>query len=238
MADAEPDPAPIRPLPTPSARELLERLALDRRRAAGLLAAMALVVGAALAGYALLRTPPAPAAEAALPFAGSGSGSTAATAPGAVTTSTSAVPTSIVVHAAGAVAVPGLHELPVGSRVADVLAAAGGPAADADLDRVNLAAPVADGERVWFPRVGEDAPPVVAGGAVAAPGSTEPAGPVDLNSATAEQLDALPGVGPATAAAIIQHREQVGRFTSIDDLLDVPGIGDAKLAQLRDLVTV
>jgi competence protein ComEA len=148
------------------------------------------------------------------------------------------VTTELVVHAAGAVVVPGVHRLPGGSRVQDVLAAAGGPTPDADLDRVNLAAPVVDGERVWIPRMGEEAPPLAPGGSPAPAAGAPTAGPVDLNTATAEQLDTLPGIGPATAAAIIEHRERNGPFRSVDELLDVPGIGDAKLAQLRDLVSV
>jgi competence protein ComEA len=177
-------------------------------------------------------------------MAGSAPAASAAPSPSSSTATTTAA--DLVVHAAGAVAVPGVHRVPGGSRVADLLVAAGGPAPDADLDRVNLAAPLTDGERVWIPRVGEEAPPVVAGtppapapggdGAGGAPGAA--AGPVDLNTATAVELDTLPGVGPATAAAIIEHRERAGPFRSVDDLLDVPGIGDAKLAQLRDLVVV
>ncbi|HEY6533914.1 MAG TPA: ComEA family DNA-binding protein [Acidimicrobiales bacterium] len=150
----------------------------------------------------------------------------------------------IVVHAAGAVARPGLQRLAPGARVADLLDAAGGPAPDADLDRLNLAAPLADGQRLYVPRVGESAPAPVSpeggggagGGSGGSGGTAAPTGPVDLNTATAEELDALPGVGPATAAAIIDHRERNGRFGSVDDLLDVRGIGPAKLEGLRDLV--
>jgi competence protein ComEA len=231
-ADVEPD-EPVRPLPAPSWADVRDRLVGDRRRLVPLAVGLLVVVGAGVAGYALLRTPPAPAAELGLPFAGdAGAG-----APASVAVTTSTVPATVVVHAAGGVVVPGLHSVPTGSRVADVLAAAGGPAGDADLDRVNLAAPVVDGERVWFPRVGEALPPTPVAG-TSPPGAVEPDGPVDLNSATVEQLDALPGIGPSIAAAIVEHRERNGRVGSVDDLLDVPGIGDAKLAQLRDLVTV
>jgi competence protein ComEA len=165
----------------------------------------------------------------------------AVTAPPAGTPS-STTAGEIVVHAAGAVARPGLQRLAPGARVADVLEAAGGPTSDADLDRLNLAAPVADGQRLFVPRIGEVAPPTVApeGGATSSGGGAagEPtaSGPIDLNTATAEELDALPGVGPATAAAIIDHRESNGRFANVDDLLDVRGIGPAKLEGLRDLV--
>lgn len=152
----------------------------------------------------------------------------------------------IVVHAAGAVARPGLERLAGGSRVADLLEAAGGPTPDADLDRLNLAAPLADGQRLYVPRIGETAPtPVspqggsgaVTGGGSDGGGSGAPAGPVDLNSATAAELETLPGIGPATSAAIIDHRERNGPFRQVDDLLDVRGIGPAKLEGLRDLVT-
>jgi competence protein ComEA len=121
--------------------------------------------------------------------------------------------------------------------VADAIAAAGGLTPAADASRINLAAPVADGERVYVLAVGEQEPAVAVGSSPSGEGDA-PAGPVNLNTADAEALDALPGVGPATAAAIIDHREKVGPFTAVDQLLDVPGIGDAKLEALRDLVTV
>jgi competence protein ComEA len=154
-------------------------------------------------------------------------------------------PGRALVHAAGAVVAPGVHVVAVGARVADVLVAAGGPTPDADLDRVNLAAPVVDGQRLYVPRRGEAAPPVVGDGGGGGPGSASTGatglgggGPIDLNSADVDALDALPGVGPSTASAIVQHREANGPFTSVDELLDVRGIGPAKLDALRELVTV
>jgi competence protein ComEA len=152
---------------------------------------------------------------------------------------------ALVVHAAGAVHQPGVHRVPAGARVADVLTVAGGPTPEADLDRLNLAAPVADGQRLYVPRVGDpDVPPVLgpdagSSGAGAPDGATGGSGGlVDLNRATSEQLDDLPGVGPATAEAILTHREDNGPFRTVDDLLAVRGIGPAKLEALRDLVTV
>lgn len=137
----------------------------------------------------------------------------------------------VFVHAAGAVLRPGVYKVASGGRVTDVVDAAGGPAADADLDQLNLAARVADGERVYVPRRGQVAP---AGG----PAASGPPAPLDLNTATVEQLDDLPGVGPATARAIADYRSEHGRFTSVSELLEVRGIGPAKLASLRSRVRV
>ena len=230
MLDTDDDlPLLQRPGPPLTWRERLEHLAdatgsTPARIAVGALAALA-AVGL---GLWLLR-PPADPPEAALPFA-----STTLPAP-ADTAST--VPELVVVHVAGAVASPGLHELPAGSRVADAIAAAGGLTSHADATRINLAAPVTDGQRIYVVAVGEQEPAVAVGTGVPGAGGS-PTGPVNLNTADADALDALPGVGPATAAAIIEHRGKVGPFTSVDQLLDVPGIGEAKLEALRDLVTV
>jgi competence protein ComEA len=141
-----------------------------------------------------------------------------------------------VVAAAGAVVSPGLYKLAAGSRVADVLNAAGGPTADADVDQLNLAMKVSDGDRVYVPRKGESPPPAAGVGGGASGAATD--GPVNLNAATLEQLDALPGVGPATAQAILDYRKQHGRFRSVQDLLQVQGIGPAKLEKLRQRVKV
>ena len=139
----------------------------------------------------------------------------------------------VVVDVVGAVTRPGLVHLPDGSRVADALAAAGGPTADADLAVLNQARVVADGELIRVPRVGEA--PVVPG---TGDGTGTAPGPVDLNRATAAELDVLPGVGPATAAAIVAWRTGHGRFRTIEDLLEVPGIGPGRLERLRPLVKV
>jgi competence protein ComEA len=165
---------------------------------------------------------------------------------GAGQTSTSAA-ADLVVHAAGAVGRPGLYRLPSDSRVGDLIEAAGGLSVDADADRLNLAGVLADGVRVYVPRVGEPEPSAPVGADAASGALDTPTGvagkdvagsSVDLNTATAEQLDQLPGVGPATAAAILDHRQRHGPFGSVDELLDVRGIGPAKLEALRDLVTV
>jgi competence protein ComEA len=149
----------------------------------------------------------------------------------------------VVVHVVGAVAAPGVQRLPQGSRVVDAVDAAGGAGPDAVLGRINLAAALSDGQQVYVLRLGEPAPVSPAGPAAGADGGSDDTGaagtaPVDINAASAAQLEELPGVGPATAAAIIAHREQNGPFASVDDLLDVRGIGEAKLDALRDLATV
>jgi competence protein ComEA len=136
----------------------------------------------------------------------------------------------LVVHVVGAVRRAGLFRLRDGSRVADALARAGGPTRHADLAAVNLAAPLVDGEQVVVPRRGPGGSAAVS----AAPGA---GAKVSLGSATVEQLDELPGVGPVTAQKIVDWRSTHGPFRSVDDLDDVPGIGPARIEQLRDLVT-
>ena len=136
---------------------------------------------------------------------------------------------ALVVDVEGAVRRPGLVRLAAGARVADAVARAGGATRLADRNAVNLAAPVSDGQQVLVPRRGAET------GAVAS-GSGAPGGPVSLSAATAEQLDALPGVGPVTAQKIVDYRARHGAFHSVDELDAIPGIGPARLADLRGLV--
>lgn len=223
---------PFRPLPDRSWRERLDD-ALERVRARGSSVRLVAAVGAGvcvlIVAVALLRPAGAdPGPEATLPRA---SESAAPPSTGSVAPST--VP-ALVVQAAGAVVRPGLYRLAPGARVDDLVTAAGGMTPDADPDRINLAAPVADGQKVYVPRVGEPIPADV--GASTSSGSAPQ--PIDLNSASVAQLDGLPGIGPATAQAIIDYRSQHGRFRSVDDLLNVRGIGAAKLEQIRPLVRV
>jgi competence protein ComEA len=228
----------LRPEPPRSwvdrARDALDAVRTRPAAAAGAVVALAVVaviavaimLGVARSGASAARSAPV---EAELPFAaGAASGATS---------STTTVP-SLVVHVAGAVVDPGVHRLAAGARVVDAIDAAGGLTADADPDRVNLAAPLADGSRIYVLRRGEVAPPSLHDAAPSSGPLGGDAGPLDLNAATLTQLDALPGVGPATAQAIIDHRARVGRFRSVEELLDVRGIGPAKLEQLRPLVRV
>lgn len=233
-----PDPDPpldgldalVRPSPPPTWRDRAVALA----DATGTTPARIATGGALLAvalGAGLWLTRPAPTPpEVSLPFA-----STAVSA-GLPSSTSSTAPEELVVHVAGAVVRPGVLRLPAGSRVVDAIEAAGGLGPTADGARINLAAPVVDGERVYVAAVGEAAPGVV--GPSGTSGGDQPAGPLNLNSADEAALDGLPGIGPATAKAIVAHRAKIGGFTSVDQLLDVRGIGEAKLAELRPLVTV
>ena len=155
----------------------------------------------------------------------------------------------IVVHVVGAVVSPGVVVLADGARVADAIAAAGGAASDADTEQLNLARVLGDGEQVRVPHAGEQlvapdpgpSPPGASGGGAAAGssgGSTPGGGVVNINTAGASELEALPGIGPALAARIVEYRDGHGPFASVDDLTDVPGIGPAKLEALRSQATV
>jgi competence protein ComEA len=197
---------------------------------------------------------PATAASAARSAAGSGVDASASVAPDGLRTSTGGVVSTppvgsatasdeVVVDVAGKVRRPGLYRLPAGARVDDAVRAAGGVLAGVNLSSLNLAAKVADGEQI---RVGLPGPasvpapdPATGGGTDgAAGGSGAAAGPVNLNTATSEQLQTLPGVGPVLAQHIIDWRSAHGRFESVDRLNDVPGIGEVKFAALRSRVTV
>jgi competence protein ComEA len=137
----------------------------------------------------------------------------------------------LVVDVAGAVRRPGLYRLRSGSRIDDAITAAGGPKPKAQLGAVNLAAPLADGEQVVVPGSG------AAGVAAATPSAgSSPTAPLDLNTASLEQLESLPGIGPVTAQKILDYRQQHGTFHSVDELQGVPGIGPAHMAQLKGLV--
>ena len=246
----------LRPAPPRTWRDRLDDLAADPPPPSRVALGVIVVALVALVAWRVLAPPPAPS-ETTLPLAQPASGSTVpgasaaadhggvpASAPsggGSSAGSTSPVtPGAVVVHVVGAVAAPGVQRLPAGARVVDAIEAAGGAAADADLARVNLAAALVDGQQVVVLRPGE-APPLAAGapgGGAGAAGASAEGALVNINTASAAELDELPGVGPTTAEAIIAHRDRNGPFISVDDLLDVRGIGEAKLEQLRDRATV
>jgi competence protein ComEA len=188
-------------------------LPISRRQA--LLAAALLLAALVLAGRYL-----------------SGAGASTPTPAAALVRERPAARPQVLVHVVGAVHDPGLYKLRDGSRVADAVELAGGATPKADLALVNLAAPVADGTQVVVPTQVPPAASSAAGGGAA----EARAGPVHLNTATLEELDALPGVGPVTAQKIVDFRQANGAFTSVDELDAVPGIGPARLEELRKLV--
>ena len=196
------------------------------------------IIGAAIGGWWALRAPSGPDPAEILPMAGSVEIPVPVPSP-------APDPGRIVVDVVGAVARPGLHELPVASRVADAVEAAGGLTAEADRMRLNLAEPLSDGLRLWVPAVGEAArPEVVPLTAGTRDGSPSGAGggragvPLNVNTAGTAALEELPGIGPALAAAIVEHRQRHGPFASVDELVEVSGIGPAKLERIRPLATV
>lgn len=216
-----------------------------------LLGAAVSVVAIAAGMWWLLRAPPVPV-EQSLPFA-SGDTAIAGTVSRSLpsqpappeTIVSPTVPSLVVVHVAGNVEHPGVYTLAPGSRVADAVDAAGGASPTGDLNSLNLAAAIVDGGRVYVPERGEIDPASVVGPADSAEAQADMTssgdglapGRIDINTATAAELETLPGIGPATAAAIVDDRQRNGPFVSVDELERVRGIGPAKLAGLTDLIT-
>jgi competence protein ComEA len=240
-----PDQRPPPPVDAPSG-PLTEVLA-GLRLGPGDAVAVALLAAAAVAGLGLLwfLARPGPATSA--------GGAAPPSAPAFELPSQQPGPTpgpsELVVHVAGLVAAPGVHRLPAGARVGDALAAAGGAAGGAALDGLNLARPLVDGEQivVGAPAAGPPAAGPTAAGTGpgsgpaaggAAEGAVRPDGRLDLNLATLEDLDELPGVGPVLAERIVSHRESIGRFSEVGELRDVSGIGEKTFQDLAELVTV
>lgn len=153
-------------------------------------------------------------------------------APAPIVASGVAAAPGVTLHVSGAVVDPGLVQVPAGSRVADAIAAAGGVLPGADVGSLNLAAPVRDGEQV---RVADAVDLATGGGGGGDPPDD---GRVHINDADAATLELLPGVGPVLAARILAHRQQNGPFAAVEDLLDVPGIGEGRLAAMRDVVAI
>ena len=200
-----------------------------RRRALAGVASLAGIVLVAM-GLVFVRSRPAPVVIESGPL----DRPSGPTAPAAVTPT---VVATVTVHVAGAVRAPGVVVLRGSPRVIDALRAAGGPTDDAAPDLLNLAKPVRDGERVAVPRQGDPPPPSVIDPSSAPDGSAG-AGPVDINGASADQLDRLPGIGPVLAQRIVDHRRVHGPFHDVGQLRDVPGIGEKVLSGLSGLVVV
>ena len=208
-----------------------ERLAaLSRGELTALVAVVAVTVGGAGLWYArslpkavAVRAPAAPIV------------SSASTATGASGTSGAVAGGPLLVDVAGWVRRPGVYEFASGDRVVDAIEAAGGARPGAELTTLNLAAPLADGSQILVPKHVDGAAP----GVPAVPGGATGAGaPINVNTASATDLEELPGVGEVIAQAIVDYRTENGPFTSVEQLLDVSGIGDATLENIRDLVTV
>lgn len=214
--DTPPEPAAVS---APSGRGGFAALNPGRRgvRVLALLAALAVAVAGATAWFARPRVEPVPVRV---------ETSVAPEAPGATVG-------AVVVAVHGRVRRPGLVRLPVGARVADAIDAAGGALPGTDLSFVNLARKLVDGELIL---VGVTPPPGV--GDAAPGGGADPAAPVNLNTATAAQLETLPGVGPTLARRIIDYRNRHGGFRTVSELRQVDGVGDVRYAQLKDLVCV
>jgi len=250
----------VHPTPAPPAAGPLREVLAGLRLGPGDVAAVALLGAAAVAALGLLwflaRPGPAPPSGAAAPPAAAAFELTSPQPSAAP----SPEPTELTVHVAGLVAAPGVHRLPAGARVGEAIAAAGGAAEGAALDGVNLARPLVDGEQVYVggpPGAGAEVATGAGGAAaagggaaaagggaaagVAAPGgggAVRPDGLLDLNLATAADLDELPGVGPVLAERILSHREAIGQFSEVGELRDVSGIGEKTFQDLAELVTV
>jgi competence protein ComEA len=199
-----------------SFRERLDTL--SRGEIAGLMVVLAAVLGGAGLWYARSLPKPVTIAEA---------------GPGAAQGSSPSPAVMLIVDVAGAVREPGVYEFVEGDRVIDAIERAGGPMPKADLSLLNLAAPLTDGTQILVPKAG---PPGAVAPGGATPGSS--GGLLNVNTASATELEALPGIGEVLAATIVEYRTQNGPFSSVEDLMDVSGIGPATLDEIRDQVTV
>lgn len=195
---------------------------LSRAEILGLVVVLAVTLGGA--GLWYVRSLPRPVEVASVTQTGRPAGASASPSPALM----------LLVDVAGWVRSPGVYEFPEGARVIDAIDAAGGARPGAMLQALNLAAPLVDGTQVLVPREGEQGvvPPAAGGGGAVAGGL------INVNTATAAELETLPGVGEVLAQRIIDHRTENGPFTSVDQLVDVSGIGDAILGSIRELVTV
>jgi competence protein ComEA len=236
-------------------RGWVARIRADPGRAGAIALAVVAALAVLVTVFTLMRDRPAPVMSAKLPPVEKASTATPRSSASPAAGQPAGSDRPVVVSVVGLVHTPGLVTLAPGARIADALQAAGGPVSGADTIGLNMARPVGDGEQIVVGLAPVSGQPTALGSSVAsgsAPvsGAAGPAAPVsgtvkpkagevlDLNTATVEQLDALPGVGPVTAAAIVSWRQANGKFTSVDQLADVDGIGPARLDKLRPLVRV
>lgn len=259
--DEGPDDDPNSLLPrwlpeTPGSRGWLAKVRADPGRAGAVALALVAALAVLVTVFTLVRDRPAPVMSAKLPAVERVSGSPGSgPRPSATAGQPPALDRPVVVSVVGLVHAPGLVTLAPGARIADALQAAGGAADGADTIGLNMARPLVDGEQIVVGLAPVAGQPITLrssiGAATPAPGTATSGGPhpgpqpsskpsevIDLNTATVEQLDALPGIGPVTAAAIVAWRQANGKFTSVDQLADVDGIGPARLDKLRSLVRV
>ncbi|GAB7144670.1 ComEA family DNA-binding protein [Mycobacterium riyadhense] len=248
--DPQDDPNSLLPrwLPdTAGGQGWLAKVRADPRRAGAIALAVIAALAVLVTVFTLVRDRPAPVMSAKLPPVERVS----STGPKPSTSAGAGADRPVVVSVVGLVHKPGLVTLPPGARIADALQAAGGAVDGADTIGLNMARPLGDGEQIVVGLAPMSGQPTALGssvttGSVSGPATTsgraktpaKPADALDLNTATVEQLDALPGVGPVTAAAIVAWRQANGKFTSVDQLADVDGIGPARLDKLRALVRV
>jgi competence protein ComEA len=204
--------------------EVMERGAVKNRGLIVLCSVLGLIVGGMIV-YLSLRGP-----GSAAPIIVSTSLPTSTIPP-------SATPGPIRVYVSGAVRSPAVYELPRGSIIQDAVAAAGGAATEADLDSINLALELQDQQHIHVPRAGETNPPPVISGGRSRTGET-PGHLVDINTAAAEELETLPGVGEVTAQRIIDYRQANGPFETIEDIQNVSGIGPKTFEGFKEMITV
>lgn len=206
----------------------------------------ALLLGALIAGLAWYQLGVSGGASAAAPVPATKPTTVSTGAPGApdptgapdATGPSTPAGGFVMVHVAGAVVHPGLVRIRAGARVNDAVLAAGGGVPGADLDRLNLAAKVADGQRIAVGLVGAPAPVEAGGTGSTGTGGDATTGPLNINTASSTELEELPGIGPSLASAIIAEREKRGGFQSVGELQDVRGIGELRYADIKDLVSV
>ena len=156
---------------------------------------------------------------------------------------TPTVTTTIKVHKAGSVVTEGIVELEEGARIADAIQSAGGTTADANMQNINLAYKLQDGQKIYIPNVNEDETAIIENGGIVentevSGGTANSSGKININTATQTELELITGIGPSTATKIIEYRTENGKFQTIEDIKNVPGIGDSKYESMKEQITV